>query len=136
MASKQVLVTYSERNKILTIPRGCGNDLEFLTEEFFGGFGVKSTSSTVTFEQFSEDWGCYVELERHGEIENKCKLKAVVVPTFSTPTLTTASGSLSTESLSTEVSCCIVPAIAIFIFWGLTNYCTCCNSIQFNTLMC
>lgn len=38
--AKQVLVTYLERNKVVTIPQACSNDLDFLTEEFSRVFGV------------------------------------------------------------------------------------------------
>ena len=76
MAVKQVLVTYTGRNRIIKIPQECDNELTFLADEFFQKFDVNANSK-VSFQRFDSEWGCYVELDGC-EVNNKDKLEALV----------------------------------------------------------
>lgn len=51
-APKQILVTYLERKKIITIPDGSGGDVDFLAKEVSQVFGIES-SDIVTFQRFN-----------------------------------------------------------------------------------
>ena len=78
---KQVLVTYLDRKKVLSIPQGSNvGDIDFLENEFLQVFGL-SGSRSVTFQRFNSIFQEYVDLEYNCEINDKDKLQAIV--TFS-----------------------------------------------------
>lgn len=77
MAKKQVLVTYSGRNKVVEIPCGCDNEINFLSEAFYKKFDVVKSSFNVVFQRYDTDWECLVDLDNGSEIYNKDKLEAV-----------------------------------------------------------
>ena len=77
--SKQVLVTYLERKKVLKIPlEKQESDIIFLTKEFRKEFKLECGEFDMSFQLFSAIFGEYVELE--DEILDKDKLKAIVQP--------------------------------------------------------
>ena len=64
-SEKKILVSYGERNKVIIIP-GTKNetDSEFLKRDFTNRFAIdERPDHVITFQQFDEDWGQYVDLE-------------------------------------------------------------------------
>ena len=85
---KAVMVSYLERNRIVKIPDDCGDgkELEYLEEEFRKKFSYQGNLSiSISFHKFDPDWEDYVEVEDGTIIENKDKLKVVVVPQIISP---------------------------------------------------
>jgi hypothetical protein len=76
--SKQILVTYSDRKKVLNIPPE--GDIDFLTKEFFRIFEINS-AKRVVFQRFNSTFQEYVDLENGNEICDKDKLQAVFAKT-------------------------------------------------------
>ena len=56
---KQVLLTYKDSNKVVSIPvEKSGSDFEYLTTEFVQLFKLGSFAHLdVTFQTFHKDWG-------------------------------------------------------------------------------
>lgn len=78
-ASKQVLVKYGERKKVLKIPQDhIGNEIQWLTEEVLKAFGLKH--SNVIFQRFDTTFEEYIDLESDSEVYDKDKLLAVFTP--------------------------------------------------------
>lgn len=81
--TKTVLVSYLEKKKRITIPsEKSESDLEYLKREFLTKFKFESNVKLdITLQKFYADWpNDYVDLEDTDEIEDRDKLKAVVVP--------------------------------------------------------
>ena len=74
---KQVLLTYKDSNKVVSIPvEKSGSDFEYLTTEFVQLFKLGSFAHLdVTFQTFHKDWGEYVDLEQDDDVCDKDKLK-------------------------------------------------------------
>ena len=94
MSTKSVLVNYSERNKVFTIPQSTDiYDLSYLEKGFRKEFKFQANVNLeISFQRFEKDWDEYVELDKSCILNHREKLKAVV-----TPLLT--DGSLSEVSL-------------------------------------
>lgn len=105
MASRVVLVSYMERNKVLKIPNSRSkSDYECLTEEFRKEFKYDSNVSlSITFQRFDKDWEEYVDLDESCTFVNKEKLRAVVSPMLKLQSSPSQSGTESVVS-KTKVS--------------------------------
>ena len=105
-AKKEVLVSYLERNKVVSIPVSeSADELSYLKKEFNNIFSFGSNVNLlVTFQKFNKDWGEYIDLETPAVLSDKDKLKAVVTPLLvdSTPVQS------SLSSIGTEVSTIII----------------------------
>ena len=105
-AKKEVLVSYLERNKVVSIPVSeSADELSYLKKEFNNIFSFGSNVNLlVTFQKFDKDWGEYIDLETPAVLSDKDKLKAVVTPLLvdSTPVQS------SLSSVGTEVSIIII----------------------------
>ena len=105
-AKKEVLVSYLERNKVVSIPVSeSADELSYLKKEFNNIFSFGSNVNLlVTFQKFDKDWGEYIDLETPAVLSDKDKLKAVVTPLLvdSTPVQS------SLSSIGTEVSIIII----------------------------
>ena len=79
MEKKCVLVSYGERNKVISIPESKrGNDLNYLSQEFKEVFSFgDNVNLLLTFQKFDND--C-LDLEENCSLSNKDKIKAVVIP--------------------------------------------------------
>ena len=82
MEKKCVLVSYGERNKVISIPESKrGNDLNYLSQEFKKMFSFgDNVNLLLTFQKFDNDWCEYLDLEENCSLSNKDKIKAVVTP--------------------------------------------------------
>ena len=91
--AKTVLVSYLDRNKLMEIPEHkVETDLMFLDDSFRHLFSYcDNVSITVSFQRFDSEWDEYIELSEGDMIQDRDKLKAVVIPALKTPTNTTAS---------------------------------------------
>ena len=78
--ARQVLVSYLERNKKITIPEYSGDsDIEYLRREFRANFDYgKNVRLQITFQRYDPEWEEFVDLDEDGEVYHKDKLKAVV----------------------------------------------------------
>ena len=91
MGSKNVLVSYLERNKKFSLPEGKElSDIEYLRKEFLKAFAFneRSVNLVVTFQIFEKEWDEFVEIEEDAVIADKAKLKAVVMPILGETCLT------------------------------------------------
>uniref|UniRef100_A0A1X7UUL1 Uncharacterized protein n=1 Tax=Amphimedon queenslandica TaxID=400682 RepID=A0A1X7UUL1_AMPQE len=82
------MLSYLERNKVVKIPDIYeGRELEFLEEEFRKLFSYQGNLSIcISFHKYDPGWEDFVELEKgEATIENRDKLKVVVVPHIVTP---------------------------------------------------
>ena len=84
---KTVLLSFSDRNKVFTIPcdfpRG---DLAYLEEKFRESFSFENNVSIeISFHKYSSTWEEYVEITEDDDVADKDKLKAVVTPRIVTP---------------------------------------------------
>ena len=82
MAAKRVLVSYLDRNKIITIPGETGEgDVQYVVKEFKKAFNFEGcVNLVVVLQKFDPDWDAYVDLEGDDTLANKDKVKAVVMP--------------------------------------------------------
>ena len=66
MSTKTVLLSHSERNKIVKIPQDKEiSDIEYLENEFRKFFSYEgNVSIMVSFHKFNLDWDDYIELDR------------------------------------------------------------------------
>ena len=105
LVMKTVLLNYLERNKPVNIPSDTGNELLFLENQFRLLFSyANNVSITVAFQRFSDEWEEYIELTENDIINNKDKLKVVVVPTITTPK---TANEVSTCKFTVHVDCSI-----------------------------
>ena len=83
--ARQVLVSYLERNKKITIPEFSGDsDIKYLRKEFRANFDYgKNVRLQITFQRYDPEWEEFVDLDEDGEVHHKDKLKAVVSPILS-----------------------------------------------------
>lgn len=90
MTCKRVLVSYNERNKIITIPSVCEkSDIQFLDNECRKLFSFSSNVHiNLTFQKFDPDWDMDVDIDSDYKASDGDKLKLVVTPSLSdnTPT--------------------------------------------------
>ena len=97
--TKTVLVSYLEKKKRITIPsENSESDLDYLKREFLTQFKFEpNVKLDITLQKFYADWpNDYVDLEDTDEIEDRDKLKAVVI--FHTQETPEDSACLSTNS--------------------------------------
>ena len=87
MSTKNVLLSHSERNKVVKIPQDKElSDIEYLENEFRKCFAYEgNVSIAVSFHRYSPGWDDYVELDRDEIVNDKEKLKVVVTPRLVTP---------------------------------------------------
>ena len=80
MDRKSVLVSYGERNKVVSIPQSTGkSDLEFLSKEFKTVFSFgDNVNLLLTFQKFDSEWGEYLDLEDNSTLFHKDKVNAIV----------------------------------------------------------
>ena len=79
MSNRQVLVSFGDRKKVITL-RTCpdkSEDILLLTNEFKRVFEV-TTTGNIIFQKFKEDWNEYIDIEEGTELANKDKLIAIV----------------------------------------------------------
>ena len=83
--ARQVLVSYLERNKKITIPEYIGDrDIKYLKREFRANFDYgKNMRLEITFQCHDPEWKEFIDLDEDGEVYHKDKLKAVVSPLLS-----------------------------------------------------
>ena len=86
-ATKCVLISYLERNKVIRVPIVKEDtDLEFIRKEFIKLFSFEgNVRLCLSFQRFDEDWQDYVEIDEGDDIENKEKIKVIVIPVLGTP---------------------------------------------------
>ena len=86
-ATKSVLVSYLERNKVIRVPIVKEDtDLEFIRKEFIKLFSFEeNVRLCLSFQRFDEDWKDYIEIDEGDDIENKEKIKVIVIPVLGTP---------------------------------------------------
>ena len=79
MEKKCVLVSYGERNKVISIPESKRGN--YLSQEFKKMFSFgDNVNLLLTFQKFDNDWCEYLDLEENCSLSNKDKIKAVVTP--------------------------------------------------------
>ena len=85
MSCKSVLVNYLERNKVFIIPASTDMpDISFLEREFKKEFKFQGNVNIgITFQRFDKAWEEYVDIDEACQLDNKEKLKAVVLPLLS-----------------------------------------------------
>ena len=77
--AKRILVSYLERNKVLVLPEGAENDVQYLKTEFLKTFKlIDDITVDVIFQKFDDDWDTYVDIEDGDKLVHKDKLRAVV----------------------------------------------------------
>jgi hypothetical protein len=115
---KRVLLSYNERNKVVTIPDDVDNDLHFLRMEFLRIFDITDdVTLLVVFQKFDEEWDSFVDLEESDVLQTKDKIRAVVTYKVlnNPPVQSTASSVISTgddediftcSQVAAEVSTC------------------------------
>ena len=113
MDRKSVLVSYGERNKVVSIPQSTGkSDLEFLSKEFKTVFSFgDNVNLLLTFQKFDSEWGEYLDLENNSTLFHKDKVNAIVTPilTDDTPLPSVVPSEVAATNTS-EVSS-VVPGI-------------------------
>ena len=104
--SKNLLVSYLERNKKFSIPTEKDiTDVEYLRRKFIDAFSFsdRNVYLVITFQAYEPDWDSYVEIEDDADIPNMAKLKAVVMPvlqeTCSTPSVSECGSSKKVSQL-------------------------------------
>lgn len=96
--SKTILLSYSERNKIIKVPRNIPSEIQYLEDEFRKEFHFgTNVNVTIIFQRYNTDWSEYIDLDEEAELGDREKLKVVVVPTLTTPA-STASPTMTTVS--------------------------------------
>ena len=102
--ARDVLVSYLERNKKLSIPEDeASSDIEFLRGEFITHFCFdKNVKLQITFQHYDADWEQYVDLEEDAVVCHKDKLKVIVIPRLSDSFASTA----NTSMVSTAAADC------------------------------
>ena len=87
MTTKSVLLSYLERNKVITIPVVKeGSDVQFIRSRFIQLFSFeKNVGLCLSFQKFDDEWQEYVELDDTEDVKNKEKIKVVVMPVLGTP---------------------------------------------------
>ena len=82
MAVKRVLVSYLDRNKVITIPDDTGEgDVQYVIKEFKKAFNFEGCVNLgIVLQKFDSEWDTYVDLEKNDALVNKDKVKAVVMP--------------------------------------------------------
>ena len=100
--AKKVLVSYLERKQVFEIPSSVEDDISYLTSEVLKGFTFDmNVNLEVTFQKYDEDWEEYLDVSKDYKVEEKDRLKAVVMPSL---TDTTVGGQSSSSQASiTEV---------------------------------
>ena len=85
-ATKSVLVSYLERNKVIRVPIVKEDtDLEFIRKEFIKLYSFEeNVRLCLSFQRSDEDWKDYIEIEGD-DIKNKEKIKVIVIPVLGTP---------------------------------------------------
>ena len=85
MSNKSVLVNYLERNKVFTILASTDlPDISFLEREFRKEFKFHGNVNIgITFQQFHKALEEYVDVDKCCQLDNRKKLKAVVLPLLS-----------------------------------------------------
>ena len=85
MSNKSVLVNYLERNNVLTILASTDfRDILFLEREFWKEFKFHGNVNVgITFQRFDKAWEEYVDVDKGCQLDNREKLKAVVLPLLS-----------------------------------------------------
>ena len=104
MLSKKVLVSYFDRNKVIDIPKNCEGDVKYVTSEFKRIFSFEDcVNLVVVLQKFDPEWDTYVDLEETDVLENRDKLKAVVMPILDGGNVRSGA-STSTSEPPTEMS--------------------------------
>ena len=79
---KTVLLSYSERNKLVKIPEDKGeSDLAYLQRKFKELYSVEGTTTRVSFQRYNEEWKTLLEVDEDDAIMNKDTFKVVIVET-------------------------------------------------------
>lgn len=82
MASKRVLLTYLERNKIIAIPDETEEgDVNYAKKEFQRAFSFEG-HATVILQKFDQEWDTYIDLEDDDALVDRDKIKVVVMSVF------------------------------------------------------
>ena len=79
--SKTVLVSFKERNKVLRVSTSTNEqEIACLKEQFFHAFNETITEGQlIVFQRYDSEWDSFVDLEEHDTVENRDKLKAVII---------------------------------------------------------
>ena len=87
MSTKTVLLSHSERNKIIKIPQDKEmSNIKYLENDFHKCFSYEgNVFIAVSFHKFSLEWDDYIEPDRDELVNDKDKLKVVVTPRLITP---------------------------------------------------
>ena len=82
MTLKKVLVSYLERNKVMTIPEATEDgDVKYVTKESRRIFNLDGCENVIiAVQKFDSEWEAFVDLEDDDAILNKDRLKVVVIP--------------------------------------------------------
>ena len=92
-------ITHIESNKVIIIPEFHreATDLAFLRKECrnSSSFGT-NVSLSVTFQKFSAEWDCFVDLDDDCCLEHKDKLKLIITPQLKDSAASTISHTDST----------------------------------------
>ena len=85
---KDVLVSYLESNKVISIPVvKKETDIDYLSGEFKKKFAFgENVNLLLTFQKFDHEWSEYVDLDKDGVLCHKDKLKAIVTPVLADET--------------------------------------------------
>lgn len=97
--TRAVLVSYLGSNKVLKIPSGTADDIEYLRGVFCQEFSVEPNIGCIIFQKYDNDWSEYIDLESDAHLQNKDRLKAVV--TTSDPTTDSTGGQANLGSTKT-----------------------------------
>lgn len=102
MSTRSVLISYLERNKVFTIPASNKMpDVSYLEKEFRKEFKFQgNVSIAITLQRYDEMWEEYIDVDESCKLQNKEKLKAVVIPALSDSFTTPAA-----SSTKSDVSC-------------------------------
>ena len=82
MAKKSIMLSYCDRNKIVSVPKEKEEtDIAYLEDKFRKSFAYQNNVSIlISLQKFDTDWQEYIELDEHAVVDNKDKLKVVVTP--------------------------------------------------------
>ena len=84
--AKSVFISYLDRNKVICIPPTSTSDVHYIESQFKSVFSFgKNVKLQVTFQRFDSEWQEFIDLEEKDIVNNKDKLKAVVLPLLQDP---------------------------------------------------
>ena len=102
--NKTVLVSFKERNKVLRISTSTvEKEFACLKEQFCRAFNeILSEGQFVTFQRFDSAWDSFVDLEDGDAVEDRVKLKVVIIEGRAESTLAENTSNRDTRTINSS----------------------------------